>query len=114
MPPNDDLFRAYVEIWNDVALDRLHALLAPGYRGHMRGSVSEERDADALGSGIAAFRRRFPDVRFTVTEQIVAGDRVATRLRAVSGDEELAVGMNFSRWEHGRLAEEWALWEPMP
>jgi hypothetical protein len=50
-------------------------------------------------------------VRFTVTEQIAVGDRVATRLSAVRGDEELAVGMNFSRWQDGRLAEEWALWE---
>ena len=114
MPPNDDLFRAYVEIWNDGALDRLHALLAPGYAGHIHGKVSEERDEDALASSIADFRRRFPEVRFTVTEQIVAGDRVATRLSAVLGDEELAVGMNFSRWQNGRLAEEWALWEPIP
>ena len=114
MPANDELFRAYVEIWNDGAVDRLHDLLAPGYAGHMRGSVSEDRDADALGRSIAEFRRRFPEVRFTVTEQIVAGDRVATRLSAVVDDEELAVGMNFSRWQDGRLDEEWALWEPMP
>jgi predicted ester cyclase len=113
MTRTEDLFRAYVEIWNGGALDRLHELLAPGYAGHMRGTISEDRDADALGRSIVDFRRRFPAVRFTVTEQIVAGDRVATRLRAVLGDEELAVGMNFSRWQDGRLAEEWALWEPM-
>ena len=113
MPPNDDLFRTYLEIWNDGGVDRLHALLAPGYAGHMRGNVSEERDEEALGGSIVEFRRRFPEVRFTVTEQIVAGDRVATRLSAVLGDEELGVGMNFSRWQNGRLTEEWALWEPM-
>ena len=49
-----------------------------------------------------------------MTEQVAAGDRVATRLSAVRGDEELAVGMNFSRWQGGRLAEEWALWERIP
>ncbi len=111
MTPNDELFRAYIEIWSDGTVDRLRELLAPGYVGHIRGNVSEERDADALVDSIARFRRRFPGVRFTVTEQIAAGDRVATRLSAVRGDEELAVGMNFSRWQDGRLAEEWALWE---
>ncbi len=88
-------------------------MLAPGYAGHIRGNVSEERDADALVDSIADFRRSLPGVRFTATEQVVAGDRVATRLSAARGDEELAVGMNFSRWQDGRLAEEWALWEPI-
>lgn len=92
MTPNDELFRAYIEIWSDGTVDRLHELLAPAHAGHMRGNVSEERDAEALGDSIADFRRRFPGVRSTVTEQI-------------------AVGMNFSRWQDGRLAEEWALWE---
>lgn len=113
MTPNDELFRAYIEIWSDGRVDRLHELLAPDHAGHIRGNVSEERDADALGDSIADFRRRFPGVRFTVTEQIAARDRVATRLSAVRGHEELAVGMNFSRWQGGRLAEEWALWEPI-
>ena len=113
MTPNDELFRAYIEIWSDGTVDRLHELLAPGYAGHIRGNVSEERDANALVDSITDFRRRFPGVRFTVTEQIAAGDRVATRLSAVRADEELAVGMNFSRWQDGRLAEEWALWEPI-
>ena len=111
MTPNDELFRAYIEIWSDGTVARLHDLLAPDYAGHIRGNVSDERDAGALVDAIADFRRRFPGVRFTVTEQIAAGDRVATRLSAVRGHEELAVGMNFSRWQGGRLAEEWALWE---
>jgi DNA-binding transcriptional LysR family regulator len=55
----------------------LCARSASAYTGHIRGNVSEERDADALGDSIADFRRRFPGVRFTVTEQIAAGDRVA-------------------------------------
>ena len=79
----------------------------------MRGNVRAERDADALGRYIAEFRRRFPGLRFTVNEQVGDGDRVATRLSALRGDEELAVGMNFSRWQDGRLVEEWALWEPI-
>ena len=45
MTPNDELFRAYIEIWSDGTVDRLHELLAPGYAGHIRGNVSEERDA---------------------------------------------------------------------
>ncbi len=113
MRANDELLRAYVEIWNDGAVGRLREMLAPGYAGHMRGNARAERDADALSRSIVDFRRRFPEVRFMVEEQIVSRDRVATRLSAVRDDEELATGMNFSRWEDGRLAEEWALWEPI-
>jgi predicted SnoaL-like aldol condensation-catalyzing enzyme len=114
MTPNDELLCAYVEVWNEGAVGRLHEMLAPTYDGHMRGSVFAERDAESLGSSIADFRRRFPAVRFAVIEQIMSGDRVASRLSAVLGGEEVAIGMNFSRWQDGRLAEEWALWEPMP
>ena len=46
MTPNDELFRAYIEIWSDVTVDRLHESAAPGYAGHIRGNVSEERDAE--------------------------------------------------------------------
>ena len=113
MRPNDELFRAYIDVWNDGAVGRLHDVLAPTYEGHMRGTVREERDQDALRDSIADFRRRFPEVRFAVIEQMGAGDRVASRLSAIRGGEEIAVGMNFSRWRAGRLAEEWALWEPI-
>jgi hypothetical protein len=29
MTPNGELFRAYIEIWSDGTVDRLHELLAP-------------------------------------------------------------------------------------
>jgi len=38
---------------------------------------------------------------------------VSVRARSKSGDELEAAGMNISRWDGDKLAEEWAVWEPL-
>ena len=86
----------------------LDSLLAPSYRGHLG---SRSRDAATLKQDIVAYRERTPDVRFRPEHQFGDGDYLATRLTATAGGRTIC-GLNVSRWEDGRLAEEWAVWEP--
>lgn len=105
----------YHAIWNgEEDLANLDALLAPGFVGHIG---SRERDLAGLKEDIVGYRNGAPSVRFTVEHQFGEGDFVATRLRAEiihRGNTITVRGINISRWEGDRLAEEWAVWETFP
>lgn len=110
MSPGDS-FGRLLAVWNgEEPLEALDSLLVEGYRGHLG---STDRDADRLKEDIAAYRRRAPDVRFTVEHQFREGDHLATRLTASAGGRTIR-GLNVSRWENDLLAEEWAMWETFP
>jgi hypothetical protein len=110
-----ETLRRYQAIWNgEEDLANLDALLAPDFVGHIG---SRERDLTRLKEDIAAYRSGAPSVRFTVEHQFGEGDFLATRLRAetIQDGNAIAVrGINISRWDGDRLAEEWAVWETFP
>ena len=107
---------AVLEMWNGASTADLAELLAPGYRGHVLGAPTGERDGPAYPATIARYRGAFPDVDFRVVEQFDAGDRLVTRLEAhragaAAEPSSISHGMNISRFDaDARLAEEWAIW----
>lgn len=110
------VFRRYVTIWESGALDDLPDVLAPNYVGHV---ASGSRGVDGLRDRITRFRQLYPDVRFVIEDQVAEGDRVATRLTATAtssatGKVVKLVGLNVSRFQEGRIAEEWPVWETAP
>ena len=107
---------AVIDVWNGAPVDRLHALLAPNYRGHMLNVSNGERDAAAYPVAIQQYRAANPGTTFRIVEQLAAGVRLVTRLEARRVDEvsratTVSRGINVSRFDaQGRLAEEWAIW----
>jgi hypothetical protein len=105
-----------IEVWNGTPVERLRAVLAPDYRGHMLHLLDGERDADAYPGPIERYRTANPGTVFHVVEQVTAEARLVSRLEArrfdgSSGVASVARGMNISRFDaQGRLAEEWAIW----
>ncbi len=85
------------------------------------------RDADATGAQsllplrqyLAAFRAAVPDARWTIVQQIAAGDTVVTRLAAQGtfagplvglarpGRMATVTGVTIARFDAGRLVEVW-------
>jgi steroid delta-isomerase-like uncharacterized protein len=61
------------EVWNEGKPDVLDEICAPSYHLHGTGGIAE------LKRNVAAMRRAFPDLRFTVDEMIAEGDAVASR-----------------------------------
>jgi hypothetical protein len=67
----------------------------------------------------------FPDLRFSVEEQIAEGDRVMTRWRArgshrrqfcglpATGKRIAITGITLSRFVAGRVVEEWRNWDTL-
>ena len=109
----NDGFNRLLAVWNgDADIDTLDGLLAPAYRGRVG---SRDRELRELKKDILAYRTAEPKARFRIEHQFSDGDTVATRLiahRSLEGAvPETIHGMNISRWENGRLVEEWAAWE---
>lgn len=106
--------RRYIGIWQSGRVDQLGGVIAHGYVGH---AASGDRDIVGLRTRIAAFRAAYPDMRFTIEDQLADGDRVATRMTAVgrsakTGQRVRLVGINISRFAGNRVVEEWPAWEP--
>jgi hypothetical protein len=106
----------YLAVWNGLAsVDELDDIMTVDYRGHMG---SRDRDLGQLKGDIVAYRARGEDVRFEVVHRFGDGEHVASRIVArgvdpATGAPLSACGLNVARWHEGRLAEEWAVWEPL-
>lgn len=72
--------RAY-EGFNDGNIDILDEVFAPDYVAHFPGTEPVE-GRDAAKQLVGAFMAAFPDLVFTIEDQIAEGDRVATRWSA--------------------------------
>jgi SnoaL-like protein len=103
----------YLAAWQGEAdLDTIDELVTDEYVGHMglgnRGLAELKRD-------IAAYRQSARNVRFSIHHRFGEGDYLATRVSVratgANGEALTAAGLNISRWEGDRLAEEWAVWE---
>ena len=109
---------AVIRVWNGAKTDRLERLLAPSYRGHVLGVPGGERDGAGYAEAIHRFRVANPGVVFQIVEQFETGDRCVSRLEArrpgvETGSAFVSQGINIARFdEHGRLAQEWAIWSP--
>ena len=105
--------RRYIEVWQNGSLEALSELIADGYAGH---PASGDRDIDGLKIRIAQFRAAYPDMRFTIEDQLSEGNRVATRMTATgtssaTGKPVRLSGLNISRFMGHRIVEEWPVWE---
>jgi steroid delta-isomerase-like uncharacterized protein len=117
--------RAVFEVWSTGEVDRLDALVAVDvvhhdpYDRHAAGGLAGMKQA------VAAYRRAFPDARFTVEDQVAEGDRVVTRWRSrgthlgslmgetPTGRLVACSGMVIERFEDGKVVEAWRNWDAL-
>jgi steroid delta-isomerase-like uncharacterized protein len=117
---NRALDRRYVtEVLDQGNLDAIDELMAPDYVGHVPGYPPMSRADDR--AMLTMLRAAFPDLRFTIEDQIADGDRVMHRLVAQgthtgafmgvppTGRRVTVTGMNVNRIVDGRIAEAWGI-----
>lgn len=107
------VFRQAIEMWQNGRADLITALVTTDYIGH---PTSGDRNADGLRKRMTEFHALYPDIKFAIQDQLVEGDRVATRMTAAgtssaTGQRVKLTGFNISRFVGNRIAEEWMLWE---
>ncbi|HEX4469145.1 MAG TPA: ester cyclase [Gemmatimonadaceae bacterium] len=71
--------RVWEEVWHQGDLDRIDDLFAPNFVRHDPGR--ELHGPEQNRAFIAELRMAFPDLHFTVDDQIAEGDKVCVRYR---------------------------------
>lgn len=86
------------EVYDPQFIDHVNALEFHGHEGARR--------------SVALYRELFPDLRFVVEEQVSEGDKVVSRwtLHGTHRGREVSLtGIVISRFENGRIVEDWGV-----
>jgi predicted ester cyclase len=91
-------------------LDRARELYATDFVDHV--NALEFRGHDGIARSVAMYRALFPDLRIEVLDQVSEWDRVVSRWSLHGTHRGRAVtmpGITISRFENGRIAEDWTV-----
>ena len=109
------VFRRLVDLYARADVDALDDLVAADYVGY---TAAGPRDRAEFRQSILNFHQLFdyaPDA-FTIEDQFVDGDRVATRMTAHVRDRRTRqpmsmMGINLAVIRGGKILREWNTWE---
>jgi steroid delta-isomerase-like uncharacterized protein len=115
--------RTWVEALNRGDVSAADRAFAPDCVIHITGSPVPGLDVAGFKQMVAALLAAFPDLRFAIEDQIVAGDKVGTRWVAegthtgplgdapATGKRVRVEGLIFDRVIDGRVVERWEQWD---
>jgi len=112
------------EVWNKGDLSLIDELIAPNYVLHdpMRPGL---KGRTGIRESIASFRIAFPDLHFTIEEQITEGDLIVTRYTVqgthlgplmgipATGKQGTITGMDIYRITNAQIEEAWSNWDTL-
>ena len=109
--------RGIEEVWNGGNFDVVDELIAGDYVGHQ--PPIENHGPAGVKRYFAMLREAFPDIHFTIEDQIAEGDRVVTRWAArathlgvyqgipPTGKPGTVTGITINRVADGKVVEGW-------
>jgi steroid delta-isomerase-like uncharacterized protein len=109
--------RGIEEVWNRGNFAVADELLAGDFAGHS--SMAETRGPEEAKQFFASLRAAFPDLHFTIEDQIAEGDKVVTRWSAhathtgefqgipATGRQGHVTGITINRLANGKVVEGW-------
>ena len=92
---------------------------------HINGSPEPNLGVEGFKQMVSGLLAAFPDLQFTIEDQIIAGDKVATRWMAVgtnsgalggvpaTGKKVRVSGLILDRVVDSKVVERWELWDQM-
>ena len=116
--------RLFEEPWKGN-WDVIDEYVAPGYIGHDPAEPEPIRGPAGVRANIEKYLTGFPGGGISVDDQIMEGDKVATRwtgrgthtgeIAGISptGKEVTISGLTLSRLENGMVVEEWTTWDTL-
>ena len=110
----DTARRALEDVCSGKSLDEIPDVYHPDFVDHV--NALEYRGHEGARRSVALYLELFPDLSFTVEDQVTEGDRVASRWRLDGthrGREVTLRGIVISRFEDGRIVEDWAASDTM-
>jgi steroid delta-isomerase-like uncharacterized protein len=117
--------RAYQEIWSQGNLALIDELYHPDFVLNDPGAPGV-RSPDGYRRYVASMRAAFPDVRFTIEQQLADGEQVVTRWVATgtntgplfgmlpaTGKSGSTTGITIARLAGGKIVEETSNWDAL-
>ena len=121
--------RYYREIWNQGNLARIDELFTDDYVNSDPATPGNDvHGRDGLRELQASYKAAFPDLTFTIHEQVAEGDTVVSRWTAQGtqagpllgmpptgkqGQPTPVVGVTITRFRAGRIAADWVVWDTL-
>ena len=117
------------EVWDKGHLEVVDELYAKDYAGHIAASTTTLDGPEAVKQLLGVYHFAYPDIHFTINDQVAEGDLVATRWTArgthqgdfsafteniaPTGEKLIVTGMSFHRIVDGRIKESWMNWDAL-
>ena len=119
--------RVLLELWGEGKLEIADQLYAPGYIDHVARGPEPQRVSGPEGIKLAVtlFRTAFPDLTYSVEEEMAERDLVMTRFSArgtnlgpflghkPTGRVVTYTGFDLNRIERGRIVESWVNYDAL-
>ena len=117
--------RTWVEGMNRGDVSAADRAFAPDCVVHINGSPEPNLSLGGFKEMMSGLLAAFPDLRLTIEDQIVAGDKVATRWTAegtnsgpfgpvaATGRRIQTSGLILDRVVNGKVVERWEQWDQM-
>ena len=115
--------RIWIEGLNHGDVSAADVVFAPDCVVHITGVAEPLRGVGPWKELVTGLLRAFPDIRFTIEDQLVQGDRVAFRWRATgthtgplgaatpTGKSVALDGLIIDRVVDGKVRERWEQWD---
>jgi steroid delta-isomerase-like uncharacterized protein len=112
--------RAVEEVWNQGNYDALREFVSSDIVIHLPAGSNEIHGPEGIQQFFEATRAGFPDLHFTIEDQLAEGDRVATRWSArathtgefegmpPTGKQVTLSGTDIDRIANGKVVECWS------
>ena len=111
------VFRRLVDLYAAGNLSALDQVIAPNYVGQ---ASAGDRDLEGFRQSILYFHNlyTYSEDSFQVDDQLVDGEKVATRMTAhvkvrATGEPVTLIRINIARIVDGKIVEEWNTWEQL-
>ena len=116
--------RFFEEVFAKGKLNVLDEIITKDHVNSGPGSLPElPTGPEGAKQLVTVYRNAFPDIRFTIDEQIAEGDKVVTRWSAdgthkgelvgipATGKTSTVTGITVDRFVNGKIAESWAIFD---
>jgi steroid delta-isomerase-like uncharacterized protein len=116
--------RALEEVWNQGNLDVVDELFNPDFVYHFAG-LPDIQGIEGVKQVATMYHTAFPDLHFTIEEQIAEADKLALRWTVTgthngefmglppTGNHMTVTGISFARFADGKFAEEWTVYDTL-
>jgi predicted ester cyclase len=119
------VWRSLAAIWHQEQFEAIEEVIAPTYVHHTSHTAAdggyEVHGSDGVRQTVTAWRSAFPDLRFTLEDLVVEGDKIAARWTcrgthhgvfrgmAPTGKQVTFTGMTLYRMAGGKIVEQWTV-----